>query len=418
MALHVRGVLLPDDEVRDPWLVGDRVTFTPVPGAETVAEGGFVLPGLTDAHCHIGIARGGAPITSLDQARELPSRPGRRRAGHPRRRLALPVRRIRGRAGTAATGPRRPARRAAEALPARHRCRGRRGGGGRDGGSAGAAGNGWVKLVGDWIDRGVGDLAPAWDADTLTAAVRAAHDAGVRAAVHTFSESAVETMVPAGVDSVEHGTGLSLDLIDQMVRQGTALVPTMINIATFGHIADQAREKFPGYADHMLSLRDRFPEVVRAAHEAGVPIYVGTDAGGGIDHGLAAQEMLLLHERAGMAPLDTFGVAVMGALVATIGRSKIDELLPSLPDHTRAAIANGISSGGSFSGHHVSAQIVSASREAFVSALGTGLTVGAVVTLIGAFVAWTLIAPRPKQVEPEATSPEPRTEPERTEVAV
>ncbi|RQX18666.1 amidohydrolase, partial [Micromonospora chalcea] len=71
MALHVRGVFLPDDEVRDVWLVGDRVTFEPVPGAETVADGGFVLPGLTDAHCHIGIARGGSPITSLDQAREL-----------------------------------------------------------------------------------------------------------------------------------------------------------------------------------------------------------------------------------------------------------------------------------------------------------------------------------------------------------
>jgi imidazolonepropionase-like amidohydrolase len=40
--------------------------------------------------------------------------------------------------------------------------------------------------------------------------------------------------------------------------------------------------------------------LVRAAYEAGVPIYVGTDAGGGIRHGLAATEMLLLHERAGM----------------------------------------------------------------------------------------------------------------------
>ena len=108
----------------------------------------------------------------------------------------------------------------------------------------------------------------------------------------------------------------------------------------------------------------------------------------------------------------TFGVAVMGALVATIGRSKIDELLPSLPAHTRAAIANGISSGGSFSGHHVSAQIVSASREAFVSALGTGLTVGAAVTLIGAVVAWMLIEQRPKQAEPEAAAPQsPHREP-------
>ena len=85
---------------------------------------------------------------------------------------------------------------------------------------------------------------------------KAAHAAGVRAAVHTFSEEGVEVMVRAGVDSVEHGTGLTLDLIDEMARRGTALVPTMINIRTFGKIADQARERFAGYADHMIALRD------------------------------------------------------------------------------------------------------------------------------------------------------------------
>ncbi|MDG4779679.1 amidohydrolase family protein [Micromonospora sp. WMMD961] len=314
MALHVRGVLLPDDEVRDLWLVGDRVTFTPVPDAETVVDGGFVLPGLVDAHCHIGIARGGAPITSLDQAREL-ARLDRdagvlaiRDAGSPYPYPELddePDLPRLARAGRHVAPPRRYLRDIGVEIDATEVA--------ATVAAQAKAGNGWVKLVGDWIDRGVGDLAPAWDADTLTAAVRAAHDAGVRAAVHTFSESAVEIMVRAGVDSVEHGTGLSLDLIDEMARQGTALVPTMINIATFGGIAEQARGKFPGYAEHMLALRDGFPEVVRAAHEAGVPIYVGTDAGGGIDHGLAAEEMMLLHERAGMAPLDVLAAASWGA---------------------------------------------------------------------------------------------------------
>src|SRR5262245_25826513 len=70
-ALHVRGVVLPDDQTRDLWLVGDRGSLTPVPGATTVADGGFILPGLVDAHCHIGIRPGGGPIESLDEAREL-----------------------------------------------------------------------------------------------------------------------------------------------------------------------------------------------------------------------------------------------------------------------------------------------------------------------------------------------------------
>ncbi|HWG99875.1 MAG TPA: amidohydrolase family protein, partial [Pilimelia sp.] len=292
----------------------DRVSLEPLPGAVTLCTDGFILPGLVDAHCHLGIARGARPIGSLDEARRLAALDrdagvlAIRDAGSPYPYPELDddpdVPRL-ARAGRHVAPPRRylrdiglevPAEEVAAAVTAQAK-----------------AGTGWVKLVGDWIDRGVGDLAPAWDADTLRAAVDAAHAAGARIAAHTFSEEAVDILVRAGVDSVEHGTGLSLELIDTMARNRTALVPTMINIATFGDIAAQARPKFPGYADHMLALRDRFPEVVRAAHEAGVPLYVGTDAGGGIDHGLAAEEMLLLHERAGLSAVDVLAAASWGA---------------------------------------------------------------------------------------------------------
>ena len=309
MALHVRGVLLPDDEVRDLWLVGDRVTLEPIAGAETISDGGYVVPGLVDAHCHLGIQYGAKPIDSLDQAREL-ARTDRdagvlalRDAGSP-----YPYPELDDEPGIP-----RLVRAGRHVAPSRRYL--------RDIGievdaadvvatvtEQARAGTGWVKLVGDWIDRSVGDLAPSWDPATMAAAVGAAHAAGVRAAVHTFSEQGVAQMVRAGVDSVEHGTGLSEDLIDEMARRGTALVPTMINIRTFGGIADRARAKFPGYADHMLALRDGFPAVVAAAHEAGVPIYVGTDAGGSIRHGLAAEEMLLLHE-AGIPAADVLAAA-------------------------------------------------------------------------------------------------------------
>lgn len=309
MALHVRGIVLPDDEVRDLWLVGDRITYEPVAGAETISDGGYIIPGLVDAHCHPGIQFGAKPIENLDQARELayadrdagvlalrdagspfpypelddePGIPRLVRAG----RHVAPTRRYLRDIGIEVDAADVVATVTAQAK----------------------AGTGWVKLVGDWIDRSVGDLAPSWDPATMAAAVEAAHAAGVRAAVHTFSEEGVAQMVRAGVDSVEHGTGLSPDLIDEMARRGTALVPTMINIKTFGGIADRARAKFPGYADHMLALRDGFPQVVASAHEAGVPIYVGTDAGGGVRHGLAAEEMLLLHE-AGIPAADVLAAA-------------------------------------------------------------------------------------------------------------
>ncbi len=311
-SLHVRGVLLPEDVERDVWITGDRLTFEPVPGAETVAAGGFVLPGLVDAHCHPGIDPNG-PVATVDAAKALalidrdagvltirdagspidyreldddPDVPRLIRAG---RHLAPPRRYLPG-VGIEVEAPELSARVAEQA----------------------AAGTGWVKLVGDWIDRATGDLSPTYDDATFAAAVAAAHAAGARVAVHTFSESALPGLIAAGVDSVEHGTGLSLDLVDELARRGTALVPTMTNIENFTGIAARAEAKFPAYAEHMRRLQTRFPEVVRAAYESGVPIYVGTDAGGGVQHGLAAGEMLRLHA-AGMAPLDVLAAGSWGA---------------------------------------------------------------------------------------------------------
>jgi EmrB/QacA subfamily drug resistance transporter len=86
----------------------------------------------------------------------------------------------------------------------------------------------------------------------------------------------------------------------------------------------------------------------------------------------------------------TFGVAIMGALVTAIGKSKIDHGLPHLAAGPRSAIANGLGAGVTPAGH-ASAHVTAVVREAFVSALGTGLTIGAAVTLIGATVAFLFV---------------------------
>ncbi len=53
-ALHVSGPVLPDGEARDLWVVDGRITLEPQAGAETVASG-WIVPGLVDAHCHVGL---------------------------------------------------------------------------------------------------------------------------------------------------------------------------------------------------------------------------------------------------------------------------------------------------------------------------------------------------------------------------
>jgi hypothetical protein len=86
----------------------------------------------------------------------------------------------------------------------------------------------------------------------------------------------------------------------------------------------------------------------------------------------------------------------MGALITTIGHAKIDSRLPHLPAATRSALANALGAGAAPGGHRASSQVAAVVREAFVSALGTGLLIGAFVTLVGAGLAWLLIERRIK----------------------
>jgi imidazolonepropionase-like amidohydrolase len=187
-------------------------------------------------------------------------------------------------------------------------------------------GDGWVKLVGDWIDRSVGDLAPLWSDDVLKAAMEAAHAEGARVTAHVFSEDALPGLINAGIDCIEHGTGLTDDTVELMVEHGTALVPTLINIENFPGIADAA-EKYPAYAGHMRDLYSRCGSRMAAAREAGVPIYAGTDAGSMVAHGRIGDEVDALN-RIGMTPTEALGAASWAAR-AWLGRPALEHGAPA-----------------------------------------------------------------------------------------
>ncbi len=295
-ALHLSGVVLPEGEHRDVWVREGRFTFEPVPGAETVSRGGWLLPGLVDAHCHVGIAPGGAHVEGLagwrEQAladrtagvlalrdcgapvdtRPLDDEPDLPRIIRAGQHIAAPRRYIPGLAVEVEP----------DQLVEQVRAQARRG-------------DGWVKLVGDWIDRAQGDLAPEWPAEALAAAMRAAHEEGARVTAHTFGTDALPGLIGAGIDCIEHGTGLTEDLIGEMAARGTAVVPTLVNVENFPGFAAAGEKKFPAYASTMRRLYAQSGAVVRAAFEAGVPVFAGTDAGGSIAHGLIADEVRALH---------------------------------------------------------------------------------------------------------------------------
>ena len=86
----------------------------------------------------------------------------------------------------------------------------------------------------------------------------------------------------------------------------------------------------------------------------------------------------------------TFGVAAMGALITGLGKAKIDDLLPAMPDDQRQKLADGLGAGGA----RVGGQVGDAVNQAFVYALNEGLRIGAAVAVLGALLAWLLIADR------------------------
>ncbi|SRR5580765_356485 len=341
--LHLTGPVLvgPDDLRAEAWVIDGRITYAAPKGDHDVQSiPGWVLPGLVDAHCHIGLGPHGEVPREEAERQALADRdhgtllvrdagqPGDTRWIDDRPDLPKVIR-----AGRHIARTRRYLRGYAweiepEQLVDHVRQEAR-------------AGDGWVKLVGDWIDRDTGDLSPCWPADVLAEAVAAAHEEGARMTAHCFGEESLHDFAAAGTDCIEHATGLTEETISSFAAQGISIVPTLVNIAQFPQIAAPAAEKFPQYQRHMLDLYDRRYATIGAAYEAGVPIYVGTDAGGSLPHGLVAQEAAEL-AKAGLPARVILEAATWGAR-AWLGRPGLEEGadadLVVLPADPRADLA-------------------------------------------------------------------------------
>ncbi|NJP49407.1 amidohydrolase family protein [Streptomyces sp. SBST2-5] len=327
--LHVKGrVLVGPEEVRDElWVVGGRITYERPAGARDIRTvEGWVLPGLVDAHCHVGLDRHGAVPGDVAEKQALTDRDGGalllRDAGSPsdtrwiddREDLPKIIR-----AGRHIARTRRYIRNYAweiepEDLVAHVAQEARRG-------------DGWVKLVGDWIDRDLGDLSACWPREALEAAIAEAHRLGARVTAHCFAEDSLRDLVEAGIDCIEHATGLTDETIPLFAERGVAIVPTLVNIATFPDLAAGGEKKFPDWSAHMRRLHARRYETVRSAHDAGIPVFVGTDAGGSLPHGLAAEEVGEL-VTAGIPPLDALAAGTWAAR-KWLGRPGLEEGAPA-----------------------------------------------------------------------------------------
>ena len=321
--LHLRGPVLvgPEEVVPQAWVVGGRITFERPLGEVRTVEG-WVVPGLVDAHCHVGLDAHGAVDAPTSEQQAVADRDAGalllRDAGSPadtrwiddREDLPVVVR-----AGRHIARPKRYLRDFGEEVEPEQLVDTVR--------RQAARGDGWVKLVGDWIDRDTGDLAPCWPLSALRPAIAAAHEAGARVTAHCFSEDSLADLVEAGIDCIEHATGLDAQTLPLLAEREVAIVPTLINISTFPGIAAAAQDRFPAYAAHMTRLHERRYATVAAAFEAGLPVYAGTDAGGSLAHGRIAEEVLEL-AHAGLPAVEALSAACWSAR-SWLGRDGLGE---------------------------------------------------------------------------------------------
>ncbi|MFD1149045.1 amidohydrolase family protein [Saccharothrix hoggarensis] len=294
MPLHFRGVLLPDDEPRDLWVLGDRVTFERPSGDwTTVVDGGYLLPGLVDVHTHPGSSYDGgfdaadftahcldhlrAGVTALrfpglSASAEIPDDPRLPRMVGGGRWLAW-----------SGLSDHAPFHVVVDDLVAEA--------------VADATRTGWCKVFCDWDFED--EPVPA---DLLRDVVAAVRSAGGRVAAHAQSSRGALNAAAAGVDSVEHGMGMPAEAIPLMAGHGAAYVPTL---TTFAESAGWREERGRPRDRLWLAGYRTMVERVADAHDAGVTVLAGTDRSA---FGVVADEVDCLI-RAGLPPATAVGAA-------------------------------------------------------------------------------------------------------------
>ncbi len=117
----------------------------------------------------------------------------------------------------------------------------------------------WVKVYADYR-WGAGGLAHAtFTLDELKLAVEVAKSAGIPVSAHSTSTEGARRAILAGVETIEHGDGLTPELFRLMKERGTALCPTL-SVASGPNI-------------------DKKKIVFKQALDAGVTIASGSDVG-------------------------------------------------------------------------------------------------------------------------------------------
>ena len=145
--------------------------------------------------------------------------------------------------------------------------------------------------------------------DEAKAVVEAAHEYGLKVAVHAHGSEGMKRAILAGADSIEHGTFMTDEVIALMKEHGTYYVPTL----SAGQFI-MAKAKIPGFLPPSVAAKamlagPAMTATFQRAYHAGVKIALGTDQGVA-PHGENAKEFIYMVD-AGMPAMKAIQAGTM-----------------------------------------------------------------------------------------------------------
>ncbi len=150
---------------------------------------------------------------------------------------------------------------------------------------------------------------PQFTDEELRAIITTAHDYGLKVAAHAHGTEGMKRAVMLGIDSIEHGTFMTGEVIALMKEHGTYYVPTL----SAGHFVLE-KAKVPGYFPAVvipkaIATGAAMTATFQRAYQAGVKIAFGTDQGVA-PHGDNAKEFIYMVE-AGMPAMKAIQSATL-----------------------------------------------------------------------------------------------------------
>jgi imidazolonepropionase-like amidohydrolase len=166
-----------------------------------------------------------------------------------------------------------------------------------------AAGADRIKLLATGIinfQAGKVTTPPQMSGEEIAQFVAAARTHGKQTFAHASGSDGIENCIEGGVTTIEHGFFITEEQLRKMRDRQIAWVPTFAPVQLQ---IDQA--KVLGWSEkivaHLQRIIDSHQQMLRRAHELGVTIVAGSDAGScGVPHGLGLLAEMEQMERAGV----------------------------------------------------------------------------------------------------------------------